>query len=48
MVRSNGGSSLFARVIGAIVASFGPDREHPPDTNALVKSDFHIYFFGSN
>ena len=29
---------------GAIVASFGPEREHPPNTNALVTGDFHIDF----
>ena len=32
---------------GAIVASFGPEREHPPNTNALVTGDFHIDFFRS-
>jgi hypothetical protein len=30
---------------GAIVASFGPEREHPANTNALVRDVFHIDFF---
>jgi hypothetical protein len=30
---------------GAIVVSFGPEREHPRITNALVTRFFHIYFF---
>ena len=30
---------------GAIVASFGPEREHPANINALVTDDFHIDFF---
>ena len=33
------------RVCGAIVASFGPEREYPAHTNALVAGVFHIDFF---
>ena len=32
---------------GAIVVSFGPEREHPANTNTLVASVFHIDFFRS-
>src|ERR1700722_5595869 len=45
LVRSNDGSNLFAKGTGAIVASFGPDREHPANTNALVTDDFPIDYF---
>jgi len=47
LVRSNGGSNLFAKGLGPSLASFGPEREHPPNTNALVTGDFHIDFFRS-
>jgi hypothetical protein len=30
---------------GAIVVSFGSEREYPADTNALVTPFFHIDFF---
>jgi hypothetical protein len=30
---------------GAIVVSFGPEREHPRIVNALVTGFFHIDFF---
>jgi hypothetical protein len=30
---------------GAIVVSFGPKREHPATSNALVAGVFHIDFF---
>ena len=30
---------------GAIVVSFGPEREYPANANALVAGVFHIYFF---
>ena len=33
------------RVCGAIVVSFGPEREHPANMNALVAGVFHIGFF---
>ena len=46
-MRSNGGSNLFAKVVGAIVASFGADREHPQIMNALVTRNFQIDFFRS-
>jgi hypothetical protein len=36
---------LGKRGDGAIVVSFGPEREHPPITNALVTGFFHIDFF---
>ena len=39
------GSVLSGKRDGAIVVSFGPEREHPPNTNALVAGDFHIDFF---
>ena len=39
------GSVLSGKRDGAIVASFGPEREHPPIVNALVTSFFHIDFF---
>ena len=39
--------SLGKRGDGAIVASFGPEREHPPLANALVTSFFsHRLFQG--
>ncbi len=41
------GSVLSSKRDGAIVASLGPEREHPPHMNALVRAFFHIYFFRS-
>ncbi len=39
------GSVLSGKRDGAIVASLGPEREHPRNMSALVRAFFHIYFF---
>jgi hypothetical protein len=31
--------------IGAIVPTFGPDREDPPDMDTLVRAYFQLSFF---
>jgi len=31
--------------VGAIVPTFGPDREDPPDIDALVRGYFQLSFF---
>ena len=46
LVRSNGGSILFAKGTGAIVASFGPDHEHPPNTTRWSRAIFTSTFSG--
>ncbi len=40
-------SNPLAGGLEAIVASFGPEREHPPIMDALVSGDFQIDFFRS-
>jgi len=41
------GSDPLAGVVGAIVTSFGPNRDHPHTANTLVRAHLRVDYFGS-